>query len=302
MVSVELIPADGSATLPPFTAGAHIDLFLPNGSIRNYSLLNAETEDTRYVIGVYREPQSRGGSQYIHESLRVGQVLRISGPRNNFPLAPEGARHVLFAGGIGITPVLAMVRQLVATQRQWWLLYCAQTRGRAAFVGALNLLASRSRGELTMHFDDEHAGQPPSIDAEIARHPLDTHFYCCGPRGMLEAFKRACTGRPPHFVHFESFVADKVATSERGFTVILNRSGRRIAVPPGTSVLDALISHGVSVSYSCQQGVCGTCETRVLQGTPDHRDQILSEDERKNGQTMMICCSGSLSDELILDL
>ena len=302
VVSVELVPANPGAILAPFTAGSHLDLHLPNGLVRSYSLLNSQAEAHRYVVAVYRDPKSRGGSEYVHQSLRVGQTIIAAGPRNRFPLADAGTRHVFFAGGIGITPILSMVEKLSSEKRRWHLLYSAQTRDRAAFIPQLEEIVDRGGGELELHFDDEHQGRMRDIAAEVSRWGSDAHFYCCGPAGMIEAFKVACADRSPDHVHFEFFAVDAHAATEKGFTVVLARSGRRIAIPSGQTVLETLLSVGVDVSYSCQQGICGACETRVIAGTPDHRDQILTEEERGRGETMMICCSGALSEELTLDL
>ena len=301
VVSLELTAPTGEP-LPAFSAGSHIDLHLPGGLVRSYSILNSDCERHRYVVAVYREAQSRGGSRYVHETLRVGQEITISGPRNHFAVADEGERHVLFAGGIGITPIRSMVDRLARLGREWTLYYCAQTAARAAFRDELQALADRSGGQVIFNFDGEPGGRMLDLRQAVLAEPDSAHLYCCGPQGMLEAFRDACAGRPQSHVHFEYFAADTEAATERSFTVVLARSGRKLPVPAGKTILDALTAHGINIPYSCQQGICGACETRVLGGQPDHRDQILSDEERAGGETMMVCCSGSLSDELVLDL
>ena len=301
VLSLELASASG-APLAPFTAGAHIDLHLPDGLVRSYSLTNSDACNDKYMLAVYREPQSKGGSHFVHTRLRVGDMLTVSGPRSLFSVADDGERHVLFAGGIGITPILSMIARLERLGRDWTLYYCAQTAAKAAFRVELGALSERFPGKVIFNFDREPGGRPLDIAAKVAAEPAHVHFYCCGPKGMLEAFRAACVGRAPSHVHFEYFAADTHAATERKFELVLARSGTRMIVPEGTTILKVLQDRGISVPYSCEQGICGACETSVVKGVPDHRDQILGDEERAAGATMMICCSGSRSDELVLDL
>lgn len=301
IISLELTAPSG-APLTPFSAGSHIDLHLPQGFVRSYSLMNADSCTDRYMIAVYREPNSNGGSRYIHTGLHVGQTLTVSGPRNHFSVADDGDRHVLFAGGIGITPICSMVERLSRLGKEWTLYYCAQTAAKAAFCDELGALAARSRGQVIFNFDGEPGGQMLDISAKVAAEPEDVHFYCCGPKGMLDAFRTACAEHPDSHVHFEYFSADTLAATEKAFTLVLAKSGARLTVPQGSTILQVLLAHGIDIPYSCEQGICGACETKVLRGAPDHRDQILSHDERVSGTTMMICCSGAISHELELDL
>lgn len=301
VLSVEFTAPSGGP-LEPFTAGSHIDLHLPGGLVRSYSLVNPDTERRRYVVAVFREPNSQGGSRYVHETLRVGDLIEIEGPRNNFAVADEGARHVLVAGGIGVTPIVSMIERLGRLVRPWTLYYCAQTAAKAAFRERVETLAAASGGRVVFTFDGEPGATMLDIAALVAAQADDVHLYCCGPKGMLEAFRAACADRPSSHVHYEYFAADTHAATERSFTLVLNRSGRRIPVPEGKTILEVLLANGVNVAYSCQQGICGACETRVVSGLPDHRDQILTDDERARNDTMMVCCSGALSDELVLDL
>lgn len=291
----ELASPDG-APLPAFAAGAHVDVHLPNGLIRQYSLCNAQDERHRYVVGIKRDPASRGGSSFIHEQLKVGALLEVSAPRNHFALREEAAHSVLVAGGIGITPIACMAQRLATLGRSFELHYGVRRREEAAFLEVL------PRERLHLHVDAEHGGTPLALNEIVARVPPDAHLYCCGPGPMLDAFERACAGRPADHVHLERFTAAAPPAADGGFTVQLARSGRSLFVAPGSTILDALRGAGVAVQVSCEQGICGTCETRVLAGTPDHRDSLLSDDEKRANQVMMVCCSGSKSELLVLDL
>lgn len=297
IVSVEL-RAVNEMPLPAFTAGAHIDLNLPGRLVRSYSLVNSQEERHRYVIVVHRDAASRGGSRYIHEHLGTGSTLAIAAPRNNFPLV-EGAAHTLFiAGGIGITPLWCMIQRLRDIGRSWQLMYCARTRRHAAFFDELAHLGPI----VTFNFDHEPGGKMLDISALLGRVPPHTHVYCCGPLPMLEAFERATSSWPSEQVHVEYFSATRPKAAEGGFTVVLARSGLSFRVREGKTIIDTLIDNGIDAPYSCLEGVCGTCETRVLEGIPDHRDLVLSKEERAANRTMMICCSGSKTDKLVLDL
>jgi ferredoxin-NADP reductase len=301
VLSIELAALDGQP-LPEFTAGAHVDLLLPDGVSRSYSLVNSQNDRGAYLIAVFRGPEAGAGSRYIHETLRPGQELWISSPRNNFPLAPAAGRHVFIAGGIGVTPFCSMLARLNELRQPWKLFYCVRTRRKAAFIDRLTQLAAQGRGEVVFTFDGEPGGQLLDIPAVIAAENSDTHFYCCGPNGMLTAYKVACASLAPERVHLEYFASDVAAATGGGFVVVLARSGRRVPIPPGETILDALLAEGLQLSFSCQEGICGACETGVIAGLPDHRDMILTEDDRAANTSMMICCSGSRTPELVLDL
>jgi ferredoxin-NADP reductase len=291
----EFRPVEGGL-LPAFTPGAHIDLHLGNELVRQYSLVNAPEDRGRYVVGIKRDPASRGGSAFVHDGLRVGDVIDVTGPRNNFDLHEDAAHSVFVAGGIGVTPIVCMVERLRALGRSWELHYSVRQREEAAFLDTL-------RDErLHLHVDAEHEGAFLDVVAIVAAAPADAHLYCCGPGPMLDAFEAAAGSRPANLWHVERFTAAKPSAQEGGYTVRLAASNKSIAVAPGQTILEALRGCGVRVPASCEQGICGTCETRVLQGTPDHRDSLLSEQEKKANDVMMICCSGSLSDVLVLDL
>jgi len=301
VISLELCPVSGSASFPAFEPGSHIDLHLPNGLVRSYSLLNDARERQRYVVAVLNDRHSRGGSRCVHEQLRVGAVLPISAPRNNFALQPTREKQVLVAGGIGVTPLLAMLRQLVAQDGQVDFIYCARTRQQAAFLSELEALAGE-RIRLVCHFDDEQ-GTPPALQHLLAGYAPQTHFYCCGPTPMLDAFEKVCEALGYANAHIERFAAvAAVPAATAGYSVELRRSGRTVSVLPGQSVLDALLAAGLNPDHSCREGVCGACETRVLCGEVEHHDGILTKAERAANKSMMICVSHVRGANLVLDL
>lgn len=297
-----LEPADGEA-LPTYTAGAHIDVHLPGGLLRPYSLCNGPDDAGRYRIAVLRAPASRGGSVGMH-SLAAGEVLTIGEPRNHFPLAP-GARHsVLLAGGIGITPILAMAEQLWAADESFSLHYCTRSAQRTAFAGRIRRSTYAAR--VAFHHDD--GGGAPRFDAReaIGPHTAGCHLYVCGPTGFMDMVLATARGLgwPEAALHREYFAAaPTMSAGEAGaFEVQLATSGRVIRVAADQSVVAALSAAGVKVTVSCEQGVCGACVTTVLDGTPDHRDLYLTDDEHARGDRFTPCCSRSLSPRLVLDL
>jgi ferredoxin-NADP reductase len=297
--SYELRAIDG-APLPAFTAGAHVDVHLPNGLVRSYSLANPQDESQRYQIAVNKETAGRGGSAALHECVHVGERLRIGAPRNHFPLDEVAPHSVLVAGGIGITPIRSMVARLRALGRPWTLLYAGRQRAGMAYLD--EFAALRQWGDdVRLHVDTE-AGGPPDLRALIEAAPPGAHFYCCGPRAMLDAFASATADVAPERVHVEHFAAVDAPALDGGFTVELARSGQRLRVAKGCTILDTLLDAGVQVPFSCMEGICASCETRVLSGVPDHRDAILSKAERDANDRIMVCCSGAKSATLVLDL
>ena len=299
--SYVLHPADAEV-LPAFAAGAHIDLHLLAGTIRSFSLINDQSERHRYVIAVKREEAGRGGSAYVHDQLKVGDVLTVSAPRNNFAF-DETARHSVFvAGGIGVTPIVSMITRAAALKRPWTLHYATRTRRDAAFLQDIEALARASAGAVNAVFDQEAGGGALDIQAIVSTAPDDAHLYCCGPLPMLVAFRNAAAGRPPRTVHLEYFSPKEEAATAGGFHVQLRKTGRTIAVPPGQTILAALLDACVNVAYACGEGTCGTCETRVIEGIPDHRDVYLTDQERAGNTQIMICCSGAKTPVLVLDL
>ena len=302
IVSFDLRPMPPRKDLPAFSAGSHIDVHLPNGTIRSYSLLNSQDERHRYVIGVNRDASSRGGSRFMHETLRAGDALAISAPRNNFELDESAPHTVLIAGGIGITPLMSMIERLRALGRPWQLYYAARTRQNCAFVDLLQGLRDREGADVQFTFDKEPGAKMLDIPGIVAALPAGAHLYCCGPLPMLDAFEQAAKSLPPQQVHVEYFAARESAATEGGFTVELARTKRSLAIAPGHTILDSLIEIGIEPPWSCREGICGTCETAVLDGVPDHRDLVLSAAEKAENNRMMICCSGAKSAKLVLDL
>lgn len=298
ILGVELRP-QGDQVFPSFSAGAHIDLHLPNGLVRSYSLLNSPEDCGRYVLGILRDRGSRGGSAFVHDSLRVGMQLQISRPRNLFPLEENAAHSVLVAGGIGVTPIYCMFNRLRALGRSVELLYCARSRQEAAFVEEL----AASDAAIQLHFDDEKGG-PMDLGAFLGARASTAHFYCCGPTPMIDAFETHCERLGHPHVHIERFAAAPQAPAalQGSYEVRLARSGTSIEVPSGKSLLDVLLEAGVAVDCSCREGVCGSCETRVLEGEPEHRDGVLTKAEKIANQTMMVCVSGCKGSRLVLDL
>jgi ferredoxin-NADP reductase len=283
--------------LPAYEPGAHIDLHLPNGLIRNYSLIIARPELGVYTFGIKRDPASRGGSRYIHDELRVGKTLKISAPRNNFPLKEDAKHTILLAGGIGITPIWCMVQRLQELGRSWQLYYSCRSRADMAFLDALEGMAPSQ-----LHFDDENAGKFLDIGAIVAEAPTDTHLYCCGPTPMLNAFEAMTKDWPREQVHIEYFTPKAEPAKKGGFSVELARSNQEFFIPEGRTILEVLLDEGVDVDYSCELGICGACEQRVISGIPEHRDAILTEEEQAENTRVMICCAGCKSERLVLDL
>lgn len=299
--SVELRPVGGGA-FPAFEAGSHIDLHLGNGQVRSYSLFNEAGETHRYCVGILKDAKSRGGSRWVHEQLRVGSTITISAPRNAFKLHEDAAHSVLVAGGIGITPILCMARRLKALGRSFEVMYFARSRQNAAFVAEVEALGA----PVHWHFDDER-GAPPDLKALLAARPAgaNTHYYACGPAVMLDAFVAACEGLGYANAHIERFTAVEVkaASDARAtYTVLLKKSGIEFVVEPDQTLLNTIRANGCEPVTSCEDGICGACETQVIEGIPDHRDSVLSKAEREANKTMMICVGGCKSERLVLDL
>jgi vanillate O-demethylase ferredoxin subunit len=298
----ELTSADGTP-LPAFSAGSHIDVQVPGGLTRQYSLCNDPAESHRYLIGVLRDAASRGGSAAMHEQVHEGGVLQISPPKNHFALAHHAPRHLLIAGGIGITPILCMAERLAATGAEFAMHYATRSRARTAFFDRIARAPFAER--VSFHFDDRPAEQRLDIAALLAAQPAGTHLYVCGPQGLMDAVlgtARAAGWDEAH-LHHEYFGAEvKPQAGDGAFEVLLASSGRVIPVAADCSVLAALADAGVIVPSSCEQGVCGTCLTRVIDGVPDHRDQYLLPDEQAANDQFLPCCSRSKSARLVLDL
>ena len=299
--SYELARVDDSA-LPGFSAGAHIDVHLPGGLIRQYSLCNHPEDRHRYLIGVLKDPASRGGSQCLHEQINTGDRLRISEPRNQFPLAHQARRSLLFAGGIGITPILCMAERLAHSDADFELHYCARSSERAAFVERIKNSSFADR--VFLHFDEQ---PETALNAArvLAQPGENVHLYVCGPGGFMQHVldSARAQGWQEDSLHREYFAATPTETSNDGsFSVKVGSTGQVFEVPTDKTVVQVLESHGIDIAMSCEQGICGTCLTRVLEGVPDHRDLFLTENEQALNDQFTPCCSRSKSPLLVLDL
>ncbi|MEU0350913.1 PDR/VanB family oxidoreductase [Streptomyces sp. NPDC006237] len=279
--------------LPAWEPGAHVDVLLGPGLERQYSLCGDPADRTSWRIAVLREPDGRGGSAHVHERVAEGDKIRVRGPRNNFRLEPA-PRYRFVAGGIGITPILPMLAAAEAAGAEWTLLYGGRTRNSMAFGEEL----ARYGDRVTIAPQDETGLLDlPSVLDDV---PEDTLVYCCGPGPLLDAVEARC---PSGVLRVERFRPKEQETGgATEFEVELARSGRTLTVTPDVSVLDAVRAAGVEVLYSCTEGTCGTCETDVLDGEPDHRDSVLTDEERAAGETMLICVSRCRGKRLVLDL
>lgn len=301
IASFELVATDGGP-LPPFSAGSHIDVEVRPGLVRQYSLCNDASERHRYIIAVLHDPQSRGGSRAIHDEVDVGDILSISTPRNHFPLVPA-ARYLLLAGGIGITPILCMAERLARTGAEFTMHYCTRSPERTAFKDRISGAAFADR--VHFHFDSSTEGTRFDLGATIRAATTDTHLYVCGPSGFIDFVTDTAraNGWADERVHLEYFGAAAVDQSgDRPFDIRVASTGLSYTVPVGKSVLQILHEHGIDVPVSCEQGVCGTCVTRVLEGKPDHRDQYFTDEERAVNDQFTPCCSRACTPLLVLDL
>ncbi|MBT6287393.1 MAG: oxidoreductase [Oceanospirillales bacterium] len=301
IVELELQNQNGAA-LPAFSAGSHIDVLLPGNVIRQYSLWNNPSETHRYCLGVLEEPKGRGGSSAMHQ-LKKGAKLQISAPRNNFELNPAAQNTMLFAGGIGITPILSMAQSLHDQGAEFEMHYCARNKGRMAFRKLLDAAPFSDRVHL--HFDNGPKAQRLDLDALSEKPHPGTHLYVCGPSGFMDAV--LCSAKdawPVDTLHREYFSADVAEANgeDRAFKIRIDSTGDVLDVPADKSIVEILTEVGIEIPVSCEQGICGTCLTPVLRGTPDHRDLVLTEEEHQDNDQMTLCCSRALSDLLVLDL
>ncbi len=295
VLSLELTAPDGG-DLPPFEPGAHIDIKLPDGTLRQYSLCGDPNDLSHYRVGI-RAISGGQSSSYVHRKLRPGDLLTVSTPRNNFPLV-AAKRYIFVAGGIGITPFIPMMRALSAEGRPWTLLYCNRRTEDAPFLKEIESLG----GEMSLHSSE--AGTRLDVAQRFATVEDDAVIYCCGPERLMLAVEEATQDWPSGSVHFEWFAPRSRPLDEGsgGFEVVCEASGITVSVSPDKSILEALNDAGIEVPCSCQQGICGTCEVRVLSGEVDHRDSILSSAEREANETMMTCVSRAKGSRLILDI
>lgn len=297
---VDLVRADGGL-LPAFDAGAHIDLHLGDGLVRQYSLAGAPSQRGSYRLGILKDPASRGGSVAAHQRLLAGATLRIGLPRNHFPLAAGATRSVLVGGGIGITPMIAMAHALSEAGQAFELHYCGRSEAACAFLDELR--GSAYATQVHTHFDDAGESQRLDLNAVLAQAVPGTHLYVCGPAGFMDWVigEARRLGLPEEQIHKEYFQVD-TDTSGQAFDVVAHKSGQRVRVEAGQSIVDALAGIGIKVPMSCEQGVCGTCLCTVLDGTPDHRDVFLTDEEKADNDQILLCCSRAKSDTLVLDL
>lgn len=297
---VDLVRADGGE-LPAFDAGAHIDLHLGDGLVRQYSLAGAPSQRGSYRLGILKDPKSRGGSVAAHQRLQAGALLRISLPRNHFPLAADAKHTVLVGGGIGITPMIAMAHTLSEAGQSFELHYCGRTEAACAFLDELRGSAFARR--VHTHFDDAGEDQRLDLNVVLGQAAPGTHLYVCGPAGFMDWVigEARRLGLPEAQIHKEYFQVD-TDTSGQAFDVVAQKSGKRVHVEAGQNIVDALAGIGIKVQVSCEQGVCGTCLCTVLDGTPDHRDVFLTDEEKADNDQILLCCSRAKSDTLVLDI
>ncbi|HJQ46982.1 MAG TPA: PDR/VanB family oxidoreductase [Amycolatopsis sp.] len=296
IVSLELGLPTGEQ-LPAWEPGAHVDLVLPNGLTRQYSLCGQVGDRKRWRVGVLREPESRGGSTYVHDHLEEGATLRVRGPRNNFPLL-SSPKYVFIGGGIGVTPLLPMIHKAQENGADWVLHYGGRSRASMAFRQELECYGERVRC-----YPQDEVGLP-DLDQVLGTPAESTLVYCCGPAGLIDAVEVRCQRWAKGSLHVERFSASGPAaeTDDGPIEVELRASGKTITVPAEMSILEAVENEAISVISSCAEGICGSCETAVLDGEIDHRDQLLTDDERAAMDTMMICVSRAKCGRLVLDL
>ncbi|MFM0089396.1 PDR/VanB family oxidoreductase [Paraburkholderia sediminicola] len=296
--------APDRAALPTFTPGAHLLVRTPAGSERRYSLCNAPAEHDRYVIAVKLDASGRGGSASMVRDVQVGMRLEVAAPENYFPLTDGASSYLLIAGGIGITPLRAMIAELDARNADYRLLYCTRTPESTAFLDELATPELAAR--VTVHHDYGKRERSVALAPFLAAREGDTHLYCCGPRPLMQAVREAASHWPSSAVHFEDFGTSEFTGphgethGEKAFTVRLARSGECVSVQPGQTILDALRAHGIDTPSSCEAGTCGSCRTRLIAGEVEHRDFVLDEDEYDSA--IMICVSRARSDEIVLDI
>lgn len=297
VVVLQLQTPDGT-NLPEWAPGAHIDLVLTSEITRQYSLCGDPTDRSTWQIGVLREPAGRGGSQYVHDKLTAGDTVHVRGPRNHFALE-QSPNYLFVAGGIGITPIMAMAAEADRAGAQWTLVYGGRSRNTMAFVDELS---SRYPDNVVVFPQDEKG--LIDLDALLGAPTPDTLIYTCGPGVLLDAVTDKSRGWPDGSLHLERFSAKPLdePVLNSSFEVELSLTGKTITVQPSESILDAVTACGIQVLSSCKEGTCGTCETPVLDGTVDHRDSLLTKDEQDANDTMMICVSRSSCPRLVLEL
>lgn len=291
----------GGGELPEFDAGAHVDLHLSDGLIRQYSLCGDATNRSSYTVGVLKEEAGRGGSAYLHDNFKVGDSIEVSTPRNNFRLVPA-KRYIFVAGGIGITPIIPMVREAAAGGADFKLYYCTRSRERTAFHDELYAICEEGRA--VIHHDQGDPARGIDFTSMLAEHESGTDLYFCGPGGLMRAIGEASSHWPPASVHSEHFSAPppspKTFNADKPFRIRIADTKAEYEVPSGETIVRVLRKNGFAVDTSCEDGYCGTCMTRYVSGEPDHRDTVLDSDSREN--YVLICCARSKTPVLELDI
>ena len=288
----------GGQPLPEFSAGAHIAIRLANGLLRKYSLCNDPAERDRYLVAVKREANGRGGSSNLIDKVKTGDTLMVAAPVNDFGLPPRAQDFLFIAGGIGITPIMAMIREVRAQNKRFRLFYCTRSPETTAFRDELS--APEFKDSVTIHYDGGDPARALDLKPILAERKNREHMYCCGPRPLMEAVRAMTDHWSSAAVHFEAFSeAETHKATDKAFKVKLARSGAVLDVPTSKTILEALREHGLDVPSSCETGTCGTCRTKLLAGEADHRDLVLAEHER--GDNIMICVSRAKSDEITID-
>lgn len=299
--SFELVDPDGRL-LPMFTSGSHIDVELPNGLMRQYSLSNDPRDVDRYVVAVLRETAGRGGSADMHDNVHEGATLKITAPRNNFALSENATHHILLAGGIGVTPLLSMARDLAARGASFELHYCTRTPEKTAFKD--EIASAELKDHIHVHHDNGNPADGLDIVGLLKDVKSGANVYYCGPTGFMHACEQASHHWPTGTVHREFFNVDPDVTfdDDMAFKIKIASTGQEFDVPADKSIVDVLRANGFDVDTMCEEGICGTCATVLLEGDPDHRDFVLDDEEKERGEFIMVCCSRAKSPSLTLDL
>jgi len=299
VISLELVDPAGNE-LPAFTAGSHIDFHLPStGNVRQYSLWNDPSETHRYCLGILRDPQSRGGSLEIHGGVKEGDLIKISQPRNHFHLQETPDNFILLAGGIGVTPILSMAQRLKTLGKNFELHYCSRSEERTAFLDMIK--NSSFSDKVRFHFDDAGDEQLLDIPSLVSNQPTGANLYVCGPQGFMDAVIDAASSWDPSAIHREYFTVEESHEGDASFKVMINSSGQVIDIPEEETITEVLEQHGINIPVSCEQGVCGTCMTQVVEGEIEHHDYYLTDPEKDAGDVIIACCSRA-KGTLVLDL
>jgi len=299
VITLELVDPSGKS-LPTFTAGSHIDFHLPStGNIRQYSLWNDPSETHRYCLGILRDPQSRGGSLEIHGGVKEGDLIKISQPRNHFHLQEAPERFILLAGGIGVTPLLSMAQRLHTLGKDFEFHYCSRSEERTAFVDFIK--NSDFSDKVKFHFDDSGDEQLLDIPGLVSSQPDSANLYVCGPQGFMDTVIDAASSWDPSAVHREYFGVEEAHENDADFKVMINSTGQVIDIPEDSTITEVLEQYNINIPVSCEQGVCGTCMTQVVEGEIEHHDYYLTDPERDAGDVIIACCSRA-KGTLVLDL